>query len=325
MSLIIAALKKKRESSSLTQVSEELPVKVIAKESLRTGPGRLWQKRILILGSTSMVLLAGAGWYIASAGSNTLLRSNVYTPLAEIAVTAPVVSPVTAPVTAPVTEAVVNPESAVKCAQTTMPVPVVEPAQTRLIRVETPILAVDALLTDAYLAWRKGGLDEAERLYQAMHEKEADNLDAMLGLAAIAQKRGDNLLAAQFYARVLALDPRNPAANAGMSALNPDEYSESRLKMLLRVQGNSAPLYFALGNLYAGLQRWGEAQQAYYSAYMLAPDNTEYAYNLAVSQDHTGQKKLAAQYYYRALQLDVALAAGFDHAQISQHAQELAQ
>ena len=185
--------------------------------------------------------------------------------------------------------------------------------------------AVEPLLNDAYFAYRYGMPDEAQRLYLAMLKKDAHNSDALLGLAAIAQRNGENRAAAQYFAQVLALDPRNALANAGMSALSSDEdYSESRLKFLLREQRDSATLYFALGNLYAGQSRWGEAQQAYFNAYALESGNAEYAFNLAVSLDHLGQKKPAAQHYLRAMQLDPSHGAGFDHAQISRRAQELA-
>lgn len=184
---------------------------------------------------------------------------------------------------------------------------------------------VDPLLGNAYLAYRGGRLDEARQLYLAMLAKDARNHDALLGLAAIAQQRAESQAAAQYFGRALALDPRNAEANAGMSALSADEdYSESRLKILLREQGNSAALHFALGNLYAGQLRWGEAQHAYFNADVLEPGNAEYAFNLAVSLDHLGQGKLAAQHYRRAMQLDTSHSAGFDHAQISQRAQELA-
>ena len=146
----------------------------------------------------------------------------------------------------------------------------------------------------------------------------------MLFRSTIAQQRGETPMAAQYYARVLALDPRNALANAGMSALSADsENNESRLKNLLREQGNSTALHFALGNLYAGQSRWGEAQQAYFNAYTLESGNAGCAFNLAVSLDHLGQGKLAAQHYQRALQLDVSRSAGFDHAQISQRIEEL--
>jgi len=184
---------------------------------------------------------------------------------------------------------------------------------------------LDPLLRDAYLAYRSGKLGEARQLYLAMLEKDARNPDVLLGLAVIAQQRGENHAAAQYFGRVLALDPRNAAANAGMSALSADDdYNESRLKILLREQGNSADLHFALGNLYAGQSRWSEAQQAYFNAYTLESGNAGFAFNLAISLDHLGQKELAAQHYRRAMQLDPSHSAGFDHTQASQRAQELA-
>ncbi|HXU94765.1 MAG TPA: tetratricopeptide repeat protein [Gallionella sp.] len=193
------------------------------------------------------------------------------------------------------------------------------------IRIEHPRTeSIESPLKEAYQAYRNGKLDEAQQLYLAIARKDARNSDALLGLAAIAQQRGEPETEARYYAGVLALDPHNAAANAGMSALNPDdETNESRLKLLLREQGNSAALHLALGNLYAGQSRWGEAQQAYFNAYTLEPGNAEFAYNLAVSLDHLGQARPAAQYYRRALQLDPAHSTGFDHAQVSRRIDDL--
>ncbi len=196
------------------------------------------------------------------------------------------------------------------------------PSPIRIEQQRTELL--EPLLRDAYIAYRSGKLDEAQQLYLAMFRKDAQSSDALLGLAAIAQQRGELQLAAQYYASVLALDPRNAAANAGMAALSSDDdNNESRLKLLLREQGNSAVLHFALGNLYAGQSRWGEAQQAYFNAWTLESGNAEFAYNLAVSLDHLGQAKLAVQHYRRALQLDPLHSTGFDHAQVSQRIEEL--
>jgi len=173
----------------------------------------------------------------------------------------------------------------------------------------------------AYLAYRSGKLDEAQRLYGEMLGKNARNTDALLGLAIIAQQRGEDVTAAEYYARVLTLDPRNAAANAGMSALSADEQSENHLKTLLGEQRDSAELHFALGNHYAGQSRWGEAQQSYFSAYALESDNARFAFNLAISLDHLGQDSLAVQHYQQALQLDQA--GILDHARIEQRMHEL--
>ena len=188
---------------------------------------------------------------------------------------------------------------------------------------------LDPLINNAYLAYRSGKLKEARQMYLEVHAKDARNTDALLGLAAIAQLQGEDRLAAQYYLRVLTLEPRNAVAHAGMSALSTDENSESRLKSLLREQSDSAALHFALGNIYAGQSRWGEAQSAYFNAYTLDSNNAELSYNLAVSLDHLGQNKLAVQFYQRALQLDLAgsdhpHSSTLDHAQISQRVKELA-
>jgi len=182
---------------------------------------------------------------------------------------------------------------------------------------------IDPLLNKAYLAYRGGKFEQAQQLYREVLKLDERNTDALLGLAVIAQRRGTDSLAAHYYAQVLSLDPRNAVANAGMSGLTTDDNRESRLKTLLNEQQDSSSLHFALGNRYAEQARWGEAQQAYFNAYRLEPNNAELAFNLAISLDRLGQKKSAAEYYQRALQLDPAQNAGFDHAQISQRIEAL--
>jgi tetratricopeptide (TPR) repeat protein len=201
------------------------------------------------------------------------------------------------------------------------------PAQPRLsINVaQNKTDTLDTLLSNAYQAYRAGKFEQAHRLYRDALAQEPSNTDALLGLAAIAQHLGADTLAVQYYRKVLALDPRNAVANAGMSALGSDENRESHLKMLLNGQRDSSSLHFALGNHYAEQARWGEAQQAYFNAYKLDPNNASLAFNLAISLERLGQKKLSSQYYQRAVQLDMGSSAGFDHAAIEQHAQQLAQ
>ena len=49
-------------------------------------------------------------------------------------------------------------------------------------------------------------------------------------------------------------------------------------------------------------QRWPDAQQAYFQAHQLQPDNPDYAFNLAVALEHIGQPKAALDFYRRAVQ-----------------------
>jgi Flp pilus assembly protein TadD len=205
---------------------------------------------------------------------------------------------------------------------------------------------VDPILLAAWQAYRNGDFDIASQHYSEVLRKNAQNhntpnRDALLGMAAIAQRQSQDAVAAQYYGQVLALDPRDPYVQAGMSSLLgatgvTDE--ESRLKLLLAQRPEVAALHFALGNHYAAHSRWGDAQPAYFNACALESDNAQFAYNLAVSLDHLGQGKLAAQYYRRALQLDHAGNTGsvitntgninpsnasFDHAQTQLRLDEL--
>jgi tetratricopeptide (TPR) repeat protein len=69
---------------------------------------------------------------------------------------------------------------------------------------------------------------------------------------------------------------------------------------------SSAFLYFTLGNTYIDQARWPDAQQAFFQAHHLQPDNPDYAYNLAVALEHIGQSKAALEYYRRAVLLAAA-------------------
>jgi len=153
----------------------------------------------------------------------------------------------------------------------------------------------------------------------------AKNRDALLGMAAIAQQKGQDDAAMQYYKQVLILDPRDPVAQAGMSAFSTGDAAgkESRLKQSLAQTPQSAALHYALGNLYTEQSRWGDAQQAYYNAMRLEPASALFAFSLATSLDHLGQTKLAAQYYGQALQMDTSGNSGFDRLQTQQRMDKL--
>lgn len=196
----------------------------------------------------------------------------------------------------------------------------------KTMRIDRQIEPIDPILNSAYLAYRSGKFEQARQQYQEVLKLDARNIDALLGMAVIAQHRGSDNEAAHYYTQALLLDPRNAVANAGMSVLTTDDNRESRLKYLLNEQQNSSSLHFALGNYYTEQTRWSDAQKSYANAYTLEPDNTEIAFNLAVSLDRLGQKKSAAQYYQRALQLDkanVEKSPSLNHTQIELRIQEL--
>jgi tetratricopeptide (TPR) repeat protein len=167
------------------------------------------------------------------------------------------------------------------------------------------LVPVDPTLMQAYEALQQGDLALAHRLYQQVLEAEPRSIDALLGLGAIAWKEGRIEEAGQRYQRVLELEPRNAYAQAGLIAIiggADPQASESRLRLLI-AREPSAFLYFTLGNLYADQGQWPGAEQAYFQAFQLQPDNPDYAFNLAVGLEHIGQFRPALDYYRKALDL----------------------
>jgi Flp pilus assembly protein TadD len=279
---------------------------------------------LIALGGTVLFLAAGAGyvWYVISPGSVQPPRSMPAAPLAKPApATTPLQNNLIPEIVSPKPANIPKPAQAKKpSANTTSP----RAHKNNPMHIEQhQDEPIDPLLNNAYHSYRSGKFEQAQQLYREVLKLDSSNTDALLGLAVIAQRLGEDNLAAHYYAKVMALDPRNAVANAGMSALTTDDNRESRLKTLLNEQQNSSSLHFALGNYYAGQARWGEAQLAYSNAYKLEPGNAELAFNLAVSLDRLGQKKSAAEYYQRALQLDPEHHSSFDYAKISQRIEEL--
>lgn len=164
---------------------------------------------------------------------------------------------------------------------------------------------VDPALTSAYQSFVAGDSAAARTQYQRVLQKEPDNRDALLGMAAIAVNSGQGAEAGAFYARLVELDPTDAEAASGLASVqrsDPDQ-AESNLKKVLAANPHTGSAHFALGNVYAQQQRWSEAQQAYFHAVGTAPANADYVFNLAVSLDRLGQNKLALENYRRALQL----------------------
>lgn len=176
-------------------------------------------------------------------------------------------------------------------------------------------------LNQAYLLLQSGSLDEARALYTKLSQAEPLNVDALLGLAYIAAQDNRSDEAMKLYVRILQLNPRHAVAQGaliGLMGRADPAASESRLKQLI-AREPSAFLHFVLGNLYADQSLWAQAQQAYFQAHHLEPENPDYAYNLAIGLDQLRQAKLALNFYRRAEQL--ALTQGRSNFNVS-HARE---
>jgi Tfp pilus assembly protein PilF len=195
------------------------------------------------------------------------------------------------------------------------------------VRVTPPGPArVDPVIESAWEALQAGDLARAREGYERALRANPRDRDALLGLATIDARNQDFGRAEARYMRVLELDPRDPYAQAGLVALRGQTdpvQSESRIKNMLAQQPDAAFLNFPLGNQYAAQGRWPDAQAAYFKAFAADPENADYAYNLAVSLDHLGQRKLALEYYRRALALAGNRAVGFNSAQVEARIREL--
>lgn len=185
------------------------------------------------------------------------------------------------------------------------PVQTTPPRERIVVSTGAPKPVLNPNVSAAYAAVQSGDLEQARKLYSAAAQAEPLNIDALLGLAYVAAQENRTDEAMKTYVRILQLEPRNALAQAGMIGLvgRADAVAaETRLKQLIAREPSSF-LHFMLGNVYSDQGAWPQAQQAYFQAHHLEPDNADYAYNLAVSLDHLKQRKLALTYYSKAEQL----------------------
>jgi tetratricopeptide (TPR) repeat protein len=194
----------------------------------------------------------------------------------------------------------------------------------RVTRIVQPAPVAPAL-DRAYQAFNSGDTAGAQQQYDAALAQDANNRDALLGAAHVAARQNQKDKAAGYYLRLLELSPNDADATAGLIGLRQGDISQSeaRLKAILTTTPDAGPILFALGNLYAQQGRWPDAQQAYFRAFGAAPDNPDYAYNLAIGLDRLNQGKLALGYYQRALALAQDKAVGFDRNALRNRMHEL--
>lgn len=179
------------------------------------------------------------------------------------------------------------------------------PPASRVDRSPVVISGRPSPLLAAHAALRAGDMQRAEALYRQTLAAEPDQPDAHLGMALIEQSRGARAAAIAQYRAVLVLRPGDPQAWAGLSDLTGDgelQAMESRLRSLIATRPDPA-LHFALGNIMARQLRWPDAQESYFAAATGAPQNADYAFNLAVALDQLGKGRAAMAHYANALAL----------------------
>lgn len=156
----------------------------------------------------------------------------------------------------------------------------------------------------AFEAFEKGDYTLAKRHYQLALNANAKNIPALYGMGALAMQQGETRAAIQYYQRIVQLDPLQTRAESAIMALKSKELASQSFAELsdwLQNNPNDDLASFVLANQYAQKQDWLNAQKYFFNAFALAPNNAEYALNLAVSYDHLGEYALAKRYYEQAL------------------------
>jgi len=185
---------------------------------------------------------------------------------------------------------------------------------------------VSALLDNAWNKYEQGDYVNASILYKKVLQHESNNHDALLGLGAISVQQNSLDQAQRYYFKLLNLNPEDPDAIAALSSMDPvgqSEFNELKIKELLERNQKSAPLNFALGNLYVKQRKWSEAQKAYFNAWAFDRTNPSYTFNLAVSLDHLGKLREAKKFYEKSLYLAGETNAGFSKLSVKKRLQQI--
>ena len=162
-------------------------------------------------------------------------------------------------------------------------------------------------LNEAYAALLGNDLLQAERVYTRVLKQRPKQLDALLGLANIESQRGFISSARELYEKVLRIDETNSIAQIGLLQTYGQQGAISRqqvLEELITKYENNPEAHLALGHTLAEQSNWKAAQSSYFKAFSLNPNNTVYAYNLAVSLDRLEQYQAAIRYYKKTLSLN---------------------
>jgi uncharacterized protein HemY len=91
------------------------------------------------------------------------------------------------------------------------------------------LLAAEQALAD-------GRIELAERLFEQIAAADARNAIAVVGLATVAERRGDRVAATDFVERALAIDPEDDAALRMHAELTRAEPAAPRRSLLARLR-----------------------------------------------------------------------------------------
>ena len=157
-----------------------------------------------------------------------------------------------------------------------------------------------------YAALVAGRWDDAAQHYNQALKANSEERDALLGLAYVAQQKGQRDDAQLLYRRVLRQEPSNAIASAALLALESaadSALTASRAKELAMRQPDSAATMSMAGTAAVREGLLADAAQLFARAQFLEPTNPMHAYNHAVALDRLGQHAAAAVQYEQVLKL----------------------
>jgi tetratricopeptide (TPR) repeat protein len=162
------------------------------------------------------------------------------------------------------------------------------------------------LLGDAQL--KKGSAPKAENRYQGALEQQADNTDAVLGLAQVALANGDANSASLNLTRARKMTATSPDTlyRFAVVALSIGLYEEANGTLLAAIKLNPRdPAYFlALGTTWIKKPDLAEAEQAFRRALELQPDSPKAQMSLGYTLMEQKKYPEALQWLEKSLQKD---------------------
>jgi tetratricopeptide (TPR) repeat protein len=163
---------------------------------------------------------------------------------------------------------------------------------------------------------------QAAALLEQILTLQPSSMQALILYGSLQLNLGNQSSASEIFSRVISIDPSNVSARVGFLKSIPGYSAEDLISELSRLQQTSPDnhlLAFELGRAFATQSRWTEAARSFSRALELAGRSTannqvlpEYAFNLAVSLDRSGERMLATRYYNEALDRSGSLPTGFD-------------
>lgn len=166
------------------------------------------------------------------------------------------------------------------------------------------------LVNEGYALYQKGEYGTSLSKYAQAYRQSPVNQDALLGMVATHTKLGQPDLANVYRQKLKMLGltadrdrkikTDSPKVSSDRSKIPP---TPNLLLAQLKKTPNDAQLNFSIATLFAKKGDWEKAQNYYFKAHQFAPNNPNYAFNLAVSLEHLGHSKTALSFYKKTKNL----------------------